>query len=87
MSNPLRWLWLAVLPLAAQAAEPPAAGAETRTWLELQRNGAAAPRDARPMPGEVADRVYQRYLQSFTHPIPERFETESFTEGSGGSGG
>jgi hypothetical protein len=28
------------------------------------------------MPGEVADRVYQRYLQSFTHPIPEQFERE-----------
>ena len=50
-------------------------GQQTRAWLAAQRTPAkTAP--ARGMPGEAADRVYQRYLQSFTRPIPERFERE-----------
>ncbi|MEQ1439610.1 DUF3613 domain-containing protein [Fontimonas sp. SYSU GA230001] len=76
------------LPLAALAAEPrePAVGDDTRTWLEYQESGRAAPPDVRPMPGEVADKVYQRYLQSFEHKIPERYERERFvSSGSGGS--
>lgn len=46
---------------------------ETEAWLDLQRSGreAAAPR---PLSGDVASRIYQRYLKSFTHPIPESFE-------------
>lgn len=76
-------LALVLAPLAAQAAEP---GAETRTWLSLQRAGTAASPEARPVPGEVAEQVYLRYLKSFSHPIPERFEVESFSTESSGSG-
>lgn len=62
-------------------------GAETRAWTELQASGSAATGDARPMPGEVADAVYQRYVNSFKHPIPQQFQQTSGSEGSSGSGG
>lgn len=72
---------------AAQAESPSTAGngEATRAWLELQTSGHAASQVERPMSGPVAERAYKRYLDSFTHPIPERFERESFTEGGGGS--
>lgn len=77
-----------LLPVAAAAHEPvvaqgaPPLGAETRGWVELQQSNHAAMAAPRPMPGEVADRVYARYLDSFSHPIPETFERESFKSGS-----
>lgn len=74
---------LAVALLVAMTAPAPAAekqeiGAQTRQWLELQRSNNAALGAPRPMPGEVADEVYQRYLKSFTNPIPDQFERGSF---------
>lgn len=62
-------------------------GADTRYWTSLQVSGAAATRDERPLPGEVATKIYERYVQSFTHPIPERFSRDSFSSGGGGGGG
>lgn len=63
-------------------------GAETRAWVDLQTSGSAAVGDARPMPGEVADAVYQRYVNSFKHPIPAQFPRTSGGEsGSGSSSG
>src|SRR5437870_11826352 len=60
---------------AAGAAETEARGRETRAWLDQQKSPTAqAP--VRGLQGEAADRVYQRYLQSFTRPIPERFERD-----------
>jgi hypothetical protein len=50
-------------------------GDQTRAWVDLQTN-AQNKAPARGLPGEVADRVYQRYLQSFTRPIPEHFERD-----------
>ncbi|HZP11886.1 MAG TPA: DUF3613 domain-containing protein [Nevskiaceae bacterium] len=50
-------------------------GDQARAWIELQKS----PQNKAPptgLPGEAADRVYQRYLQSFTRPIPERFERD-----------
>lgn len=74
----------------ASAAAPAAGqgfGSQTRYWLNTQTSGTNSVTDARPMPGEVATMVYQRYLNSFTHPIPERYEADTFsTQGSGGSG-
>ena len=82
---------------AAPAAEPAAVsapvagqgfGSQTRFWLATQTSGVSSVTDERPMPGEVATLVYQRYLNSFTHPIPERYESDSFkTTGGGASGG
>lgn len=83
---------LLALPFAALAAQEPdaprepAVGDDTRTWLEYQESGRAASADVRPIPGEVAGKVYQRYLNSFDNKIPERYEREKFvSSGSGGS--
>lgn len=69
---------------AARVAPAAAEAGSTREWLDLQAAGTAASREARPMPGEVADAVYERYLNSFKHPIPEQFRRQS---GGGDSGG
>ncbi|HZR37148.1 MAG TPA: DUF3613 domain-containing protein [Nevskia sp.] len=75
---------------AAPAASAPAAGqgfgSQTRYWLATQTSGAYAVTDPRPMSGEAATLVYQRYLNSFTHPIPERYSSDSFTTSGGGTG-
>ena len=81
---------VAALSQAAAAAEPQRdiqTGAATRQWLALQKSGTAAPAEPRPQSGEVADQVYQRYLKSFGHPIPENFSRDRFVGGGGGSGG
>ncbi|WP_370299586.1 DUF3613 domain-containing protein [Abyssibacter sp.] len=74
-----------LLASAALAAPPsPGDGEATRAWLELQASGRAASKAERPMDGDAADRVYQRYLDSFSHPIPVQFPREQFApEGSG----
>lgn len=48
-------------------------GDTTRTLLQLQADN-SRPGTALPMLGEAASRSYQRYLNSFDHPIPEYFE-------------
>ncbi len=76
-------------PVLAQPAETPVAepamGTQTRAWMDLQVSNNAAMGAARPMPGEIADQVYSRYVKSFSHAIPETFDRESFVEGGGGS--
>lgn len=69
------------------AAPSGAVGPETRAWIELQTSGTAASPTARPMPGDVAERVYKRHADSFAHPIPEELSRESFIGGNGGGGG
>lgn len=72
---------------AAWAADEPQAarvGDDTRAWLDLQAGGNAADGAARPMPGEVADKVYQRYVDSFENRIPDEFSRESFVSSGGG---
>lgn len=67
-------LILLALPLAADQPPPSATvGAATREALELQRSGRAASATERPMSGEVAGRTHQRYVESFSQPIPESF--------------
>jgi hypothetical protein len=86
------FLGMAALLLAAgtagaadRASEAPL-GADTRNWVELQASGRASLGAIRPMPGEVAEKVYERYLESFENRIPERYERERFvSSGSGGS--
>jgi hypothetical protein len=78
---------LVSLPLvAAETETAPAAevGKQTRHALELQRSGQAASATARPMSGEVAERAHRRYVESFSHPIPESFkdEEQEFVKGS-----
>lgn len=72
-------------PALAAGELPAGVGDDTRAWLELQASGNAAQAAPRPMPGEVADKVYQRYLDSFENRVPDSFDRESFVS-SGGSG-
>ena len=76
-------------PAAAPASAPVAGqgfGSQTRFWLATQTSGISSVTEERPMPGEAATLVYQRYLNSFTHPIPERYESDSFkTSGASGN--
>lgn len=60
-----------------------AVGPATRSWMELQRSGAQASTVERSLPGEIADRSYQRYAKSFEQPIPETFEREQFGQQGG----
>lgn len=70
---------------AAPAPPMPAHGAQTRAWLNVHKQASTAQSTPRPLPGEVADKIYQRYVDSFTYPIPETFPRESINSG-GGSG-
>lgn len=74
--------WMA----AAQADDSQPIGDSTRAWLDMQRSGkSAAP--AQRLSSAAESRVYARYLESFTHPIPEFYdERESFVA-DGDSGG
>jgi len=45
-----------------------------KAWLELQSSGKAASSQAQPLSGPVMDRVQERYLRNFSHPIPPFFE-------------
>ncbi|TJY56705.1 DUF3613 domain-containing protein [Sinimarinibacterium sp. CAU 1509] len=85
-----RWAIAAALALAsatAWAADDaqalPQIGDSTRAWLELQSSGNASLGAVRPMPGEVAEKVYQRYLKSFEKEIPDKFDREQFVSSSG----
>ena len=66
------------LPAGAPLAQPlptrPQIGDTTRALLQLQASGASAgPR--LPILGDQASLSYARYLESFTHPIPEFLDT------------
>lgn len=60
-------------------------GDEVHAWTDLQKSGVASNPNPQPMPGEIADKVYDRYLKTFDYAIPKTFERESFGSGSGGS--
>lgn len=67
-----------ILLVGACASKPPL-GQATRAWTELQRSNVAALGWARPLPGDAADKIYQRYQNSFGQPIPETFTRKSFS--------
>lgn len=60
-------------------------GHTARADLKLQRSGRASV-DNKPLSQAAATRVYDRYLESFTHEIPEKFEERSFSPSNGGGG-
>ncbi|WP_120971794.1 DUF3613 domain-containing protein [Comamonas sp. lk] len=68
-----------------QAAPPPTnrVGDATTYLMALQAGGQAASRNIHPVTSDVAQRSYQRYLESFTHKIPAY--SNSNIQGSGGS--
>ena len=81
-----RHSWPAMLLLAAMTAHadepapppeptvPAARELPTERWLELQRSGQAASPQGQALSGPAMERVHQRYLKSFEHPIPPYFE-------------
>jgi len=74
-------------PAASESLAPPGIAADTETgyWLQLQSSGRiAGPRYA--LPGQAATHVYQRYLKSFTHRIPEQFDFKRSSVSRSGSG-
>ena len=67
-----------------QPATPLQVGDATRNLIRLQASGqSAAPQ--LPMLGHASSAAYQRYLKSFTHNIPEFFDTTVSSTGSTGS--
>ncbi|WP_367155744.1 DUF3613 domain-containing protein [Methylomonas sp. HYX-M1] len=68
------------------AVDPPQfADNQTRLWLQRQSSGAVAG-NRYAIPGQAATASFQRYLQSFSHPIPLHFETTGSGSSGGGSG-
>ncbi len=91
MNHPLRNGLFAIVLAAVSSAPAVAAGEkplgpESQAWVELQKSGRQASGAPRPMPGEIADSVYQRYADSFKQPIPAEFKRQS-TDASGNAGG
>ncbi len=76
----------ASVPVVAAGHVParPEIGDTTRALLRMQADGSRAG-NALPMLGEAASRSYQRYLNSFDHPIPEFFEATLPTSEQGSS--
>lgn len=75
----------AALPVAAAEAQKPL-GDEAKAWVDLQQSGQQASGAPRPMPGEIADSVYQRYVDSFKQPIPAEFKRQSSGDSGNASG-
>jgi hypothetical protein len=84
----IRLLAVAVLVVtgSVRAAEEAPIGPETRAWVDLQTSNTAASPVARPMPGDIAEKVYQRHADSFAQPIPESLGRDSFVGGGDGGG-
>ena len=60
-------------------------GSSTRRWLELQRSGAVASSTRQPLSGPVAKNIHERYVDSFTYPIPEYYYDEESGSNSSSS--
>jgi len=89
--NKLLMIIALTMPFAAMADDKDTTqyhlGDEVHAWTDLQKSGAASNPNPQPMPGEIADKVYDRYLKTFDYVIPQSFERASFVGGGGGSGG
>ncbi len=75
---------LAVLPLGAFAIGPgPVSRAQqdTENWLQLQISGKAQSPIRQVATSQERERSLQRWLDSYTHPIPEYYKQDE-----GGSG-
>lgn len=51
----------------------------TQKLLEQQRSGQYASEHEQHLSGKVNSEVYNRYVKSFSHAIPERFSKDTFT--------
>lgn len=70
-------------PVPTQSGRPPAVGDTARHLLSAQAEG-RSPGLAQPMLGATASLSWKRYVDSFTHPIPEFYES-SVGKGEGSS--
>tara|TARA_R110001592_G_scaffold6774_13_gene36863 strand:+ start:3174 stop:3443 length:270 start_codon:yes stop_codon:yes gene_type:complete len=52
----------------------------THRLLESQRSGQNASTEEQYLSGKVNTQIYERYVKSFSRPIPERFSSDTFTE-------
>lgn len=52
----------------------------TAQLLEMQRSGNYASDKRTVLPGKAQKRIYERYLNSFSHPIPDNYISEDFVE-------
>ena len=81
---------LCVLSIAGTQARPTETvidvGPSVTSALEMQASGRQGVA-ATPMLDDVALRVYERYLESFDHPIPQFFQEQTFTPGGGAASG
>jgi len=66
------------VPADDNAQHAPQPNASIATLLELQRSGALASTPRQALPGPAQTRAWQRYLDSFSHPIPAHYIDESF---------
>lgn len=49
----------------------------TADWLELQRSGKEASQDKQTLSGPVMQNIYERYTNSFKHPIPAEYKEKN----------
>src|SRR5690606_11494194 len=54
-------------------------GSTTRRLLDVQRQGAQASENRQYVSGAEMQRIYQRYLETFEHPVPEFFIKNDFS--------
>lgn len=72
-------------PTAGYAANPDAnaprmlakGNTQTDEWLQIQREGSQASSTPQRLSDAEYERANQRWLDSFTHPIPEFFERDA----------
>lgn len=67
-------------PGSLMAEDGPEVGQKTRDLVDLQISGTAASPAPRPLPGDIAERIYDRYAESFSQPVPDNFSRETFVE-------
>ena len=67
----------AAAPTQQRPASPP--GGTTRRLLEQQRAGHHASSNDQWLSGDVQREVYRRYVNSFSHSIPETFIDDDFS--------
>ncbi len=54
-------------------------GSATAHFLAVQRSGEAASSNEQYLSGKARAESYKRYVNSFSHPIPENYIQESFS--------
>ncbi len=76
------WIGFSLSATAAETEEDiskraqPVNGVRTTQWLDMQREGRAAG-NLLPIPAAEAGPSYQRYIDSFTIPIPDQLSSQS----------